>query len=71
MLHQKKNNICEFNIDHLLIIFLSRDRSEMEKNRIRISYAHLLFALRELGCKYSILLLGINLKDFHHMRNGE
>jgi len=43
----------------------------MEKNRIRISYAHLLAALHELDCKYAILLLGINLKDFHHMRNGE
>jgi hypothetical protein len=43
----------------------------MEKNRIRIAYAHLLAALHELSCKYGILLLGINLKDFHHMRNGE
>ncbi len=43
----------------------------MEKNRIRISYAHLLTALQELDCKYAVLLLGINLKDFHHMRNGE
>ncbi|CAF3036758.1 unnamed protein product [Rotaria sp. Silwood2] len=47
------------------------DRSQMEKNRIRIAYANLLACLRELGCKYAILLLGINLKDFHHMRNGD
>ena len=54
-----------------LFIFVCRDRSEREKNRIRTSYAHLLVALRELGCKYAVLLLGIDLKDFHHMRNGE
>lgn len=48
-----------------------RDRSENEKNRIRISYAHLLAALDELRCKYTVLLLGINLKNYHHMRNGE
>ncbi|CAF4580040.1 unnamed protein product [Rotaria sp. Silwood1] len=48
-----------------------RDRSQMEKNRIRIAYANLLTCLRELGCKYAILLLGIDLKDFHHMRNGD
>ncbi|CAF1041746.1 unnamed protein product [Rotaria sp. Silwood1] len=47
------------------------DRSQMEKNRIRIAYANLLTCLRELGCKYAILLLGIDLKDFHHMRNGD
>ncbi|CAF2016255.1 unnamed protein product [Rotaria magnacalcarata] len=48
-----------------------RDRSQREKNRIRIAYANLLVNLRELTCKYSVLLLGINLKDFHHMHNGE
>ncbi|CAF2119469.1 unnamed protein product [Rotaria magnacalcarata] len=47
------------------------DRSQREKNRIRIAYANLLVNLRELTCKYSVLLLGINLKDFHHMHNGE
>ncbi|CAF3639262.1 unnamed protein product [Rotaria sordida] len=47
------------------------DRSQMEKNHIRIAYANLLACLRELGCKYAILLLGINLKYFHHMRNGD
>ncbi len=69
------NDICEFNSStfYLLILFFSfyRDRSQMEKNRIRLSYTHLLAALRELDCKYAKLLLGINLKDFHHMRNGE
>ncbi len=68
------NNICEENcsfIDRFLFFLIDRDRSEREKDRIRISYAHLLAALRELGCKYAVLLLGINLKDFHHMRNGE
>ncbi|CAF4497009.1 unnamed protein product [Rotaria socialis] len=48
-----------------------RDRSQREKNRIRIAYANLLINLRELTCKYSVLLLGINLKDFHHMHNGD
>ncbi|CAM4804606.1 unnamed protein product [Rotaria magnacalcarata] len=47
------------------------DRSQREKNRIRIAYANLLVNLRELTCKYSVLLLGINLKDFHHMHNGD
>ncbi|CAF3759617.1 unnamed protein product [Rotaria socialis] len=47
------------------------DRSQREKNRIRIAYANLLINLRELTCKYSVLLLGINLKDFHHMHNGD
>ncbi|CAF3684617.1 unnamed protein product [Adineta steineri] len=47
------------------------DYSQMEKNRIHIAYAHLLASLRELSCKYAILLLGTDLKDFHHMRNGD
>lgn len=69
------NDTCEKNrssINKLFFCFYCcRDRSEREKDRIRISYAHLLAALRELGCKYAVLLLGVNLKDFHHMRNGE
>lgn len=55
-----------------LYLFLSSsDRSEREKDRIRRSYAYLLASLHELDCKYARLLLGIDLKDFHHMRNGE
>jgi hypothetical protein len=72
MHHQKMNDICKENFSSIDKILQSyRDRSKREKNRIRLSYAHSLAALRELGCKYAILLLGINLKDFHHMRNGE
>ncbi|CAF1544870.1 unnamed protein product [Adineta ricciae] len=48
-----------------------KDRSQTEKDRLSYTYAYLLESLRELGCKYAILLLGVNLKDFHHMRNGE
>ncbi|CAF1545049.1 unnamed protein product [Adineta ricciae] len=47
------------------------DRSQTEKDRLSYTYAYLLESLRELGCKYAVLLLGVNLKDFHHMRNGE
>ncbi|UJR26707.1 hypothetical protein I4U23_008023 [Adineta vaga] len=47
------------------------DRSQREKYRISQAYAHLLVSLRELGCKYATLLLGIDLKDFHHMRSGD
>lgn len=50
---------------------LSSDRSNREKDRIRLAYAHVLGALDELACKYAALLLGTNLKNFHHMRNGE
>ena len=47
------------------------DRSENEKNLIRLAYANVLAALDQLTSKYTTLLLGINLKNFHHMRNGE
>ena len=67
------NDTCvenRFSLAKFLSLFC-RDRSEREKDRIRISYAHLLAALRELSCKYAMLLLGTDLKDYHHMRNGE
>lgn len=75
MLHPKLIIRCRvtfgfvsFSIRHLTIF---SDRSENEKNLVRLAYAHVLVALDQLACKYAALLLGINLKNFHHMRNGE
>ena len=72
MLRQNLESICNRkNSKDNFHFFSRRDRSESEKSRIRISYAHLLDSLHELASKYAVLLLGIDLKDYHHMRNGE
>ena len=76
MQHQNHTVRCTVTLRSMWLLYFIptlffSDRSENEKNRIRLAYAHVLVALDQLASKYAALLLGTDLKNFHHMRNGE